>query len=89
VTFCIRSGGHASEVLEFLVDVRHRVADAGALRGMTGMDFAWTDGDPFAAIPDATGPIVNDANGPGGMAMTGIFVYEIRGTEARQTGNAG
>jgi hypothetical protein len=56
---------------------------------MTGMDFAWTDGDPFAAIPDATGPIVNDANGPGGMAMTGIFVYEIRGAEARQTGNAG
>ena len=56
---------------------------------MTGMDFAWTDGDPFAAIPDAIGPIVNDGNGPGGMTMTGIFGYEVSGAEARQTGNAG
>src|SRR5215472_3459212 len=67
------------------------------LKGITGVDFAWTDGDQFtaaasfvrAAIPDATGPIVNDAKGPGGMTTTGIFVYEISVAEARQTRNAG
>jgi hypothetical protein len=64
---------------------------------IAGVAFAWTDGDQFtvaasfarAARPDATGSIVNDANGTGGMTMMGIFVYEIDGAKARKTGHAG
>src|SRR6516162_650849 len=75
--------------------IKHRVADAILLKRIAGMNFTRINGDDLpgsatlvgTAVPDSSNAVIDHADGPGFMTMTGIFVNKLYRSKAFKVGN--
>ena len=80
---------------QFIANVQHRVTDPALLQRISGVDITWVDRNDFPGstalvrsfVPNAASPVVDDTNGPCGMAMTGIFVNKADNAETLEMRN--